>query len=188
MVDRCSGSCHSPSHTCLPTRVVNTTVQVMAIQTTYTLGPWNTLCTEITVEKHLSCGCACRVSSEDCASDQFYDGPACACRCRDQVARLECLSAGKMWNADTCACVCPQRTWRACTTGFAFDYQGRCECVRTVGLAKSGLTALVGAFAVSILALSAALFHFKRRREETDERRQRLTDVMTEEVNGRPER
>ena len=184
MVPRCSGSCHAPSHTCLPTRITNTTVKVMAIQTTYSTGIWNTLCTEIPVETHLSCACACRVSPGHCdAARQFYDGPACQCRCKDQVARLDCLAAGKIWNEDTCACVCPQRTWRACSTGFTFDYAQRCDCVRTVGFAQGGLTIAVAAFAVICLALSAAVFHFKRRRA-ADDRRQRLTDILTEEASA----
>lgn len=171
MVDRCSGSCHSPSHSCLPVSAVNTSVEVMAVRTTYATGQWETLCTSVLVEKHTACACSCREKAEHCHPTlQFYDAPSCQCRCNDREAERECVAAGKEWDTRTCQCLCPQRTWRACSTGFAFDYRGSCECVRTFALAAGGLAVVVAVTALTALGLSFVVFHLRRRQKMASRR------------------
>ncbi|TRY70451.1 hypothetical protein TCAL_02382 [Tigriopus californicus] len=166
LVERCSGSCNNnPSHTCLPTRVVNKTVEVMAIQATYSSGLWNTVCAVVQVEEHQACSCSCRQTAEFCSRGQFYDASKCQCRCENEWAKSQCLSSGKDWNPNTCSCVCPERTWRACSTGFMFDFQNSCECTRIYNMAWTGLTILIGVFVIACIGLSAIVFHLKRRKD-----------------------
>ena len=83
-----------------------------------------------------------------------------------------------MWDADACSCVCPRRTWSACSTGYTFDYAATCQCVPVVVLGGSAsLIALVAVAVVLWVALGAVVFHLKRlkeRDERRDEARQKL--------------
>ena len=170
MVDRCSGSCHSPAHSCTALRSVNVSVDVMAVQTTYSTGAWNTLCTTIDVRKDVECGCACLVRPEDCSGNQRYDESSCKCRCNDQAAKEQCHRSGRTWNANTCTCACPQHTWRACSTGFTFDYQFTCSCLRTFQMA-GGTLALLAVVAVMMFSGMAGAVYFLRKRLHLQDRR-----------------
>lgn len=169
-VDRCSGSCHLPSKSCLPTRVTNISVEVMAIQTTYTSGPWNTLCSTVQVEKHLDCECGCRVKSSDCTSTQYYDPANCKCQCLAYTAKLECLASGKLWDDSSCSCMCPPRLWKPCSTGFTYDYRQTCDCVRTYAMASTGLTVIVAVASMALLGISAYVFQIKRKQDVVSRR------------------
>ncbi len=88
LVDRCSGSCHSPAHFCAPISAVNVSIPVMAVETTFSAGAWRTKCAEVTVVSHTRCACTCNSQPADCSPDtQFYDAAGCKCRCKDQVKR-----------------------------------------------------------------------------------------------------
>lgn len=165
LVERCSGSCSVPSHSCLPTLVVNKTVEVMAIQTTFSSGVWNTVCAVVQIEEHKECACSCRQTAELCSQGQYYDASRCQCRCENQWAKSQCLLSGKDWNPNTCSCVCPERTWRACSTGFMFDFRSSCKCTRIYNMAWTGLTILIGVFVIACIGLSAIVFHLKRRKD-----------------------
>lgn len=181
LVERCAGSCEAPGHSCLPTRVENVTVQVMAIQTTYKTGLWSTMCAEMTVEKHLECGCACAVQPSDCdAALHEYDRQTCGCRCRDGAARARCRAAGKFWNEETCSCNCHEHTWTPCSTGYMFDYHDTCACVQvTADAGQSGLTVLVAVLSVLCLAVGALVFHLRRRSVDMDARRRTFVQILS---------
>ena len=60
------------------------------MQTTYSAGQWNTLCSEVSVERHTACEGACRVREEQCDKQtQFYDSFGCQCKCKNQVRERE---------------------------------------------------------------------------------------------------
>jgi hypothetical protein len=189
MANRCAGSCHSPSHSCLATRTRNESVEVMAVRTSFaTGGVWTTLCTRVWVEQHLSCACGCAVRPEHCRQDQFYERASCRCQCNRQVARMECLAAGKIWSDSTCACACPQRTWRSCSTGFSFDYERSCACVRVSLMASSGVVAAVAAAVLALGAILIAVIEMRRRRRHyvaiesrRSSVRRNLAEAMAEE-------
>ncbi len=73
-----------------------TILQVMAVQTTYSPGVWNTLCSAVSVARHAACECACRVRPEHChPNKQIYDSITCQCRCKNQVRKLVRLTQKK---------------------------------------------------------------------------------------------
>ncbi len=173
IIDRCSGSCHSPFLSCLPTKVENVTIDVIAIQTTYSNGEWQTLCSQVVVEKHLECAPGCLI--KECTTDkQTYDPSRCSCQCRDRLAEANCLASGKKWNHETCSCHCPENAWQSCSTGFMYDSEMTCGCVRISSLAAVGrlktlcLTVLVAGVGI-LIAISAYLKKKEKSRKFTNE-------------------
>jgi len=95
--------------------------QVMAVQTTFSRGRWDTVCTTATVERHLACQCACKQKREHCNPKiHIYDPASCSCQCLEQAGRVSC-GAGKKWDTRTCSCTCPGTSWRPCSTGYTYD-------------------------------------------------------------------
>ena len=93
----------------------------MAIQTTFASGRWDTVCTSVTVERHLACQCACRQKPEHCDPKiHIYDSATCSCQCSEEAGRASC-GDGKKWDPRTCSCVCPRSNWKLCSTGYTFD-------------------------------------------------------------------
>ena len=153
MVNRCSGSCEDLSRSCIPKRVSNKTVKVVMVKPSYQVGHGEIECAEIEVEQHEECTCGCQEGPEDCSLLQVYDEGSCRCRCQDVDRKLECLARGKIWDEETCSCLCPRTTWQMCSTGYTYDFLDTCQCKITYLVATSGgLTALFIVACVSLVA------------------------------------
>jgi hypothetical protein len=95
----------------------------MAVLTTFSSGRWDTVCTTVTVERHLACQCNCKQTPDDCDSSvHLYDAASCACQCKDRVGRAGC-GAGKKWDERACSCGCSRDSWKLCSTGYTFDFR-----------------------------------------------------------------
>jgi len=57
---------------------------------------------------------------------------------------------GKIWDPESCQCLCPLHTIQACSTGFMFDLVESCECVQ-VALKGTPPGVLVAVVVVSFL-------------------------------------
>ena len=133
-VDKCGGSCYIPPHSCNAARETKMKVQVMLVLSKWPHGEHETLCTEVEVEVHHQCQCGCQVQPEQCLPDlQYYHQPSCRylyymfmhylciplprCMCTNAGERNSCILAGKVWDPDTCSCLCPAHSWQHCSTG-----------------------------------------------------------------------
>ncbi|XP_040579698.1 uncharacterized protein [Lepeophtheirus salmonis] len=188
LTDRCSGACDTLE--CVPTKIENITVHVMAVMTRYSQGEWNTVCVSLRIEKHLDCSCSCPDDEEhrSCNADPnvYYDASSCKCKCNDRIARTECLRSGKLWNERNCGCICPQSSWRPCGTGFIFDYRETCTCVRAYNLA-SGNSVTLAVLIMGFITLSiagSAFYTLKFLRRRASERRRLSLRIRLREAFG----
>lgn len=77
--------------------------------------------------------------------------------------------AKKIWDQDTCTCSCPSNTWTHCSTGFEFDFQDSCTCVRTTFFlgetCNSFLSIVVAVFVCFLIFILAIVSYYKRKYE-----------------------
>lgn len=181
-VARCSGSCmNNPSHSCTPLDYRMKEVEVMMITSTYSQGPWQTLCSTQKVREDISCSCGCSVSEADCSSEHHkYDSHACQCLCQNTNQRKNCLNKDKVWDTQTCSCLCSPDTWKVCSTGYLFDAQNRCDCVPAHYQASIPIVAIVGVAFLTGFGVVSSLMYMKKVKRR-DGRRESLARVLEEE-------
>ncbi|KRT84697.1 hypothetical protein AMK59_818, partial [Oryctes borbonicus] len=82
----------------------------------------------VTVDKHKSCKCNCKIKETDCTPMQVYEKEKCKCSCRNTDEEKKCIkeNSTKLWNPNNCTCQCRQELM--CTTGSDFDWK-QCKCV-----------------------------------------------------------
>jgi len=181
-VGRCAGSCmNNPSHSCTPLDYRMKEVDVMMVSSSYSEGPWQTLCSKQRVREDISCSCGCSISAADCSSEHHkYDSHSCQCTCQNVHQRYQCLGKDKVWDTETCSCLCSPETWKLCSTGYLFDAQNQCDCVPTHYQASINIVAIVGVVFVSGLGVVSSLMYIKKVRRR-DGRRESLARILEED-------
>jgi len=127
-VDRCSGSCMNSHHTCVPLTTKTVKVPVMLSLQSAAPGRTPTVCAETEVQEHITCGCGCHMTADQCSEDQYFLAEECRCTCGNAVARDLCLGRGWFWNQETCTCMCPNMPYPTCPSGYVFDLTESCKC------------------------------------------------------------
>lgn len=79
-------------------------------------------CVVVMMERHLSCGCKCVMTEDNCTYKQQFMDDRCACVCKNSFMGNSCMSIGKMWDPITCQCECPPNNFK-CSTGAIYDYE-----------------------------------------------------------------
>eukprot|EP00092_Neocalanus_flemingeri_P027792 GFUD01030169.1.p1 GENE.GFUD01030169.1~~GFUD01030169.1.p1 ORF type:complete len:277 (-),score=28.97 GFUD01030169.1:259-1089(-) len=181
-VARCSGSCmNNPSHSCTPLDYRMKEVEVMMVTSTFSEGPWQTLCSTQRVREDISCSCGCSISAADCSSIHHkYDGHSCKCSCQNTNERYHCLQKDKIWDSETCSCLCRPDTWKICSTGYLFDGQNSCDCVPTHYQASIPVNAIMGVALITGLGVVSSLMYMKKVKRR-DGRRESLARVLEED-------
>ena len=128
-VNRCGGSCPHSYFSCVKAETRYKDVPVILTERSITPGVITSLCTNLSVEEHVSCQCGCKVKPQDCSSKQTFVPYECSCACTNKADRAACISAGWHWDRSICQCMCPGRPYPACPSSYVFDYQKRCSCV-----------------------------------------------------------
>jgi len=131
-VQRCEGSCHQSGHGCVALQTHSTRIPVMFGKCGLNVGLCSKQCAHVTVLEHTRCGCACELRRSDCDSTtHLLRQETCTCECRDTRARRQCVDQGRTWSGDSCECTgCPTSRISDCPTGFTYDYNDACECVK----------------------------------------------------------
>lgn len=91
-------------------------------------GPAESTCGEVEVEEHVSCSCGCDISELHCTQRQRFLASECRCVCEDTREREDCIQKGWYWNSDLCHCMCPNRPYPTCPSGYIFDHEETCTC------------------------------------------------------------
>ena len=107
-VNLCDGACHSHRQGCVATQTIQKDIPVMLAKCGIKTGKCSKECAYVTVEDHTECGCACKMTEDNCNSDTHHFQPdLCTCECRDSQARQQCLDQGRTWSQQHCSCGCP---------------------------------------------------------------------------------
>lgn len=84
----------------------------------------------VTLTRHDSCECDCKVKPKDCNDRQSYKAEECRCVCSDSTEEKACgRQPKKLWNPSTCQCRCREQL--ECSTGFYWD-ETDCTCTKNV--------------------------------------------------------
>lgn len=195
---RCSGSCSHTFHNCIPEETSIKMVSVLLSQRSAVSGPTDTLCATIPVVQHDTCTCGCDVTPAQCTSRQFFLSTECRCTCSDSDARDACLARNWFWNPDLCQCMCPNRPYPTCPTGYIFDHEAACSCRPLAYRAFTVLELVVVVIALGTLCTTLSLVQcyrrglglFKHRREvryRTESFRGRLKSLSERMTKRREE-
>lgn len=187
-VMRCGGSCSHTFHNCIPDQTSVLTVPVLLSRRFSVAGPADTLCASVPVEQHESCGCGCDLGPTACNKRQFFLPTECRCTCSDSAARDACLARSWFWHPQLCQCMCPNRPYAPCPTGYIFDHVETCACRTLAYRAFSVLELVVVVVALGTLCTTLSLIQcyrkglglFKHRREiryRTESFRSRLKSL-----------
>jgi hypothetical protein len=181
-VPRCSGSCmNNPGHSCVPLDYRMREVEVMLVTSSYSAGPWQTLCSVQMVREDISCSCGCSIAPSDCSSQHHsYDSHSCHCLCSNTDRRDQCVQEGKVWDIPTCSCLCSPGSWKICSTGFLFDAQTVCDCVPAHYQASTPIVAIIGGLVLTGLGVITSVLYLARVRRR-DRRRESLARVLEED-------
>ncbi|XP_042881510.1 platelet-derived growth factor subunit B-like [Penaeus japonicus] len=148
-VEQCGGCCFGPLLTCRPS--VTKVLKVKVLKTTSASSgssrrsrPGRRRRREntasyhtVSVVKHTSCECGCKVQASDCNSTiHTYREGECACVCKDRDEKTKCeeQNSTKYWSDETCSCYC--RRPLSCGSGEFFS-QFSCRCEHLTG--RSGI-------------------------------------------------
>ena len=95
-------------------------------------------CAVLTVTEHTSCRCDCHIKPDQCTTigQHVFRPEVCACECRDDISKRQCLGQGHTWSEDNCQCGCPVATLAECGVGYMFDYNKTCSCVPDIAHAS----------------------------------------------------
>ncbi|CAB4066592.1 unnamed protein product [Lepeophtheirus salmonis] len=183
-VKRCQGSCFS--NNCIAKQIINRNVDVLYFpRSSNPDGTISPICSSVIVQDHITCGCGCSITADECTDTgmdiRVYLPGECRCACRDVSKRGNCLKQGNFWNFQTCECMCQNpNSWPICPTGYSFDFNvGACHCVPPAEVASILLEiALVLAFVSGIIILWA-VFKYATQARATSRVRVRPNYIAT---------
>ncbi|XP_066959770.1 uncharacterized protein [Macrobrachium rosenbergii] len=101
-VKRCDGYCWMMKRACLPTEIRMKPVKVQATSMTGDMS-MEMECPSLEVEEHVSCGCECMTSEEECSENQELDERSCSCVCKEELREM--CGGDKMWSTERCLCI-----------------------------------------------------------------------------------
>ena len=100
-MNRCVGSCNTIDDpygkTCFANDIENIGLKV------FNLLSQNK--ETISIEKHKSCGCKCKLNNYACNNKQIWNKDTCKCECKKINTKNVCDS-GFIWNPSVCICEC----------------------------------------------------------------------------------
>ncbi|GJQ65410.1 Pvf1 [Trypoxylus dichotomus] len=127
-IEQCGGCCNHDLLECQPVDVE--TINLQVYRGSYNGGSNFKFDGKqiVTVDRHKSCKCDCKVKETDCTSMQIYEKEKCKCSCRNTDEEKKCIkeNSTKLWNPNNCTCQCRQELM--CTTGSDFDWR-QCKCI-----------------------------------------------------------
>lgn len=167
-LSQCTGSCQRGNqyHTCVPTQTRTLERKVM-VQRLNSSGHVYSTCASVNLEEHLACDCGCRISPQDCRSDQYFNSNLCRCDCKDRLSHANCIlnDAGrglKLWDAQNCRCRCAQ-SFRECSTGYIYDQMNTCGCIPELRPADTvPLVALLVALIGTSICLVVVFINYRK--------------------------
>ncbi|XP_064081678.1 balbiani ring protein 3-like [Macrobrachium nipponense] len=101
-VKRCDGYCWMMNRACLPTKIEKKMVKVQATRMAPNMVTAME-CPVVEVDEHVSCGCECMTSKEDCSENQEFDDKSCSCMCKEDLREM--CGGDKMWSSERCLCI-----------------------------------------------------------------------------------
>lgn len=161
-VMRCSGSCLHSYHRCIPAKTRTRREKVILAVRSAVAGPVATVCAEIEVEDHVECTCGCDVTAGDCNARQVFLPAECRCGCPNIQERDRCIAQNWYWSPELCQCMCPNRPYPTCPTGYIFDHESACDCRPVSFTAFTLLELVIVVIVTGTLAALLSLAHCYR--------------------------
>lgn len=125
-IERCGGCCNHDLLECQPRDIEMQKMRL--IQTTFQGANYEHVGeVVVSVEKHKTCQCGCKIKEHHCNDRQYYVSNLCRCECTDKNQEAECKRRpyDRFWDPDRCECRCKNKI--DCSTGMRFD-PNTCRC------------------------------------------------------------
>ncbi|XP_068246388.1 vascular endothelial growth factor A-A-like [Palaemon carinicauda] len=126
---RCTNlMCVRMDQECMPTANTTRLIRVEAFNSNMGMRKH---CFDLEVEDHVSCGCRCDKTQEQCGKNKVFNKNTCSCDClpeRENACRKRMVQMPNtvMWDPSSCSCPC--NNWQECGSGELWADE-KCRCV-----------------------------------------------------------